>query len=52
MKRCLDQVMRRVDELKTKIIQIPTGENKQADHLANAASTEHMTTLDNVLSFV
>ena len=52
MKRYLDQVRRRVDELKTKIIQIPRGENKQADHLAKAASAEHMTTLDNVLSFI
>ena len=52
MKRYLDQVRRRVDELKAKIIQIPRGENKQADRLAKAASAEHMTTLDNILSFV
>ena len=52
MKRYLDQVRRRVDELKAKIIQIPKGENEQADLLAKAASTEHMSTLDNVLSFV
>ena len=52
MKRYLDQVRRRVDELKTKIIQIPRGENKQANRLAKAASAEHMTTLDNVLSFI
>ena len=50
MKRYLDQVRRRVDELKAKIIQIPKGENEQADRLAKAASAEHMTTLDNVLS--
>ena len=50
MKRYLDQVRRRVDELKAKIIQIPRGENEQADHLAKAASAEHMTTLDKVLS--
>ena len=43
---------RRVDNLKTKIIQIPKGENEQADHLAKAASTEHMITHGNVLSFV
>ena len=52
MKRYLDQVRRRVDELKAKIIQIPRGENEQTDCLAKAASAEHMTTLDNVLSFV
>ena len=52
MKRCLDQVRRRVDELNAKIIQIPKGENEQANRLAKVASAEHMTTLDNVLSFV
>ena len=52
MKRYLDQVRRRVDELYAKIIQIPRGKNKQADHLAKATSTEHITTLDNVLFFV
>ena len=52
MKRYLDQVRWRVDELKAKIIQIPRGENEQADHLAKAASAKHMTTFDNVLSFV
>ena len=52
MKRYLDQVRRRVDKLKTKIIQIPRGENKQVDRLAKATSAEHMTTLDNVLSFI
>ena len=48
----LDQVRRRVDELKAKIIQIPRTKNKQADRLAKAISTEHTTILDNVLSFV
>ena len=52
MKRYLDQVRRRVDELKAKIIQIPIGENEQAERLAKAASVKHMTTLDNILSFV
>jgi len=52
MKRYLDQVRRRIDELKAKIIQIPKGENEQADRLAKPASAKHMTTLDNVLSFV
>ena len=32
--------------------QIPRGENKQAYHLAKAASAEHMIVLDKVLSFV
>ena len=52
MKRYLDQVKRRVDDLKAKIIQIPRGENKQADRLAMAASAKHMITHGNVLSFV
>ena len=52
MKRYLDQVKRRVDELKAKIIQIPRGENEQADCLTKAASAEHMITHGNVLSFV
>ena len=52
MKRYLDQGRRRVDDLKAKIIQIPKGENEQADRLAKAASTKHMITFGNVLSFV
>ena len=52
MKRYLDQVKRRIDDLKAKIIQIPKGENEQANHLAKAASVEHMITHGNVLSFV
>lgn len=52
MKGYLDQVRRRVDELKAKIIQILRGENEQADRSAKAALAESMTTLDNVLSFV
>ena len=52
MKRYLDQVKRRVDGLKAKIIQIPRGENEQADRLAKAVSAEHMITHGNVLSFV
>ena len=52
MKRYLDQVKRRVDDLKAKIIQIPRGENKQAGRLAKAASAEHMITHGNVFSFV
>ena len=52
MKRYLDQVRTRVDDLKAKIIQIPRGENEQADRLAKAASAEHMIIPGNVLSFV
>ena len=52
MKTYLDQVKRRVGGLKAKIIQIPRGENEQADCLGKAASTEHMITHGNVLSFV
>ena len=51
MKRYLDQVRRRVDNLEAKIIQIPKGENEQADRLAKAALAENMITLNNVLLF-
>ena len=43
---------RRVDDLQAKIVQIPRGENEQADRLAKAASAEHMITHGNILSFV
>ena len=52
MKRYLDQVKGGVDDLKAKIVQIPRGENEQADCLTKAASAEHMITHGNVLSFV
>ena len=52
MKRYLDRVRKRVDDLEAKIIQIPRGENEQADRLAKAASVEHMIIPGNVLSFV
>ena len=52
MKLYLDQVKRRVDDLRARIIQIPGRENKQADRLAKAASEKHMITHGNVLSFV
>ena len=52
MKRYLDQVKGRVDDLQTKIVQIPRGENEQADRLAKAASAKRMITHGNVLSFV
>ena len=52
MKRYLDQVRARVDDLEAKIIQIPREENEWADRLTKAASAEHMDILGNVLSFV
>ena len=52
MKRYLDQVKRRVDDLQAKIVQIPRGENEQVDRLAKVTSAEHMITHGNVLSFV
>ena len=52
MKLYLYQVKRRVDDLQAKIIQIPRGENEQADRLAKATLAEHMITHGNVLSFV
>ncbi|XP_065625346.1 uncharacterized protein LOC136065732 [Quercus suber] len=51
MKKYLDQARRRMNELKVKIIQIPRGENEQANRLAKAASAEHMATISNTLSF-
>ena len=38
--------------MKVKIIQIPRGDNEQANRLAKAASTEHKIAFNNVLSFV
>ena len=52
MERYLDQVRVRVEDLEAKIVQIPRGENEQADRLAKAASAEHMVVPGNVLSFV
>ena len=51
-KKYLEQVRRRVDDMQAKIIQIPRGENEQADRLAKTASAEYMIAFDNVLSFV
>ena len=52
MKRYLDQVRTRVDDLEAKIVQIPRGENERANRLTKAASAEHMIIPGNVLSFV
>ena len=52
MKRYLDQVRAKVDNLEAKIVQIPRGENEQANRLAEAALAEHMIIPINVLSFI
>ncbi|XP_050257778.1 uncharacterized protein LOC126702949 [Quercus robur] len=52
MKKYLEQVKRRVDDLQAKIVQISSGENEQVDHLAKAALAELMITPNKVLSFV
>ena len=41
-----------MDELQAKFIQIPRGENEQADRLTKAASAKHLITPNKVLSFV
>ena len=52
MKKYLDEVRARVDDLEAKVVQIPRGENERADRLAKATSAEQMIILGNVLSFV
>ena len=52
MKRYLDQVKARIDNLEARVVQIPREENERADRLAKAASAEHMVIPSNVLSFV
>ena len=52
MKRYLDQVKARIDNLEARVVQIPREENERADRLAKAASAEHMVIPGNVLSFV
>ena len=52
MKKYLDQVQKRVNELEAKFFQILREENEQADRLAKAASAEFMLLLNIVLSFV
>ena len=52
IKRYLEQVKNRVNNLLAKFVQIPREENKHADCLANAASAEHMLIPNQVLSFV
>ena len=50
MKKYLEQVKRRVNNLHAKIVQIPRGENEQSD--PKAASAEYMIIPNNVLFFV
>jgi len=52
MKKYLEQAKRMVNNLQAKIVQIPRGENEQANRLAKAALAEYMIIPDNVLSFV
>ena len=40
MKRYLDQVKARIDNLEARVVQIPREENERADRLAKAASAE------------
>ena len=52
MKKYLEQVKKWINDLQAKFVQIPKEENEQADHLAKAASAEHMLIPSQVLSFV
>ena len=52
MKKYLEQVKKRVDDLQAKIVQIPRGENERADCFAKATSAEHMIIPGEVLSFI
>ena len=52
MKKYLDEVKNRIDNLEVKFIQIPREENECADRLANATSAEFMIPTKQVLSFV
>ena len=52
MKKYLELVKDRVNNLQVKFVQIPREENEHTDQLAKAASTEHMVIPSQVLSFV
>ena len=52
MKKYLEQVRKRVGELKAKFVQVPREENEKVDHLAKATSAKHMLITGKVLSFV
>ena len=51
MKKNLEQVRKRVDDLQAKFVQIPRGENEKADHLGKVILAEHMLIPNKVLSF-
>ena len=42
MKKYLEQVKDRVNDLQVKFVQVPREENEHADHLVKAALAEHM----------
>ena len=52
MKKYLEEVKNRIDNLEVRFVQIPREENECADHLAKAASAEFMIVSKQVLSFV
>ena len=52
MKKYLEEVKNRIDNLEVKFIQIPRDENERTDRLAKAASAEFMIPFEHVLSFV
>ena len=52
MKKYLEQVRDRVNDLQVKFVQIPREENEHTNHLAKATSVEHMLIPSQVLSFI
>ena len=52
IKKYLEQVKDRVNNLQVKFVQIPREENEHVDCLAKAASAEHMLIPSQVLSFI
>ena len=52
MKKYLEQVKNRVNDLQAMFVQIPREENELADRLTKAASAEPMIIPNQVLSFV
>jgi len=52
MKRYLEEVKYRINDLEVKFVQILREENECADHLAKAASAELLLVPEQVLSFV
>ena len=51
MKKYLEQVKDRVNDIQVKFVQVPKEENEHVDRLAKAASVEHMLIPSQVLSF-